>query len=52
VPVNRPLELLAQHEVELQPPANNPAGTEILQVGSAPMFVTPLRERDEEDNEQ
>jgi hypothetical protein len=53
VPVNRPLELLAQHEVELQPPANNPAGTEILQVGSAPMFVTPLpREREEEDKEQ
>jgi hypothetical protein len=50
VPITCPLELLDRNEVEFRPPANNAAGTEIRQAGSAPVVWTPLpRERDDDD---
>ena len=51
LPLNRPIELLEPHEVEVLPPANNAAGTEVRQTGSGPVVWTPLaRERDDDDN--
>jgi hypothetical protein len=51
LPINRPIELLEPHEVDVQPPANNSAGTEVHQSGSGPIVWTPLpRQRDDDDN--
>ena len=52
LPVNSPIELLEPHEVEVQPPANNAAGTEVHQSGSGPVVWTPppARQRDDDDN--
>jgi hypothetical protein len=48
LPLDRPIELVEPHEVEVQPPANNAAGTEIRQ--GPVVWTLPLRQRDDDDN--
>jgi hypothetical protein len=47
-PLTEPVVLLDRHEVEVQPPTNNPARTEIRVGRGGPMVWTPLGDDDDE----
>jgi hypothetical protein len=49
-PLTTPIVLLEQHEVEVHPPTNNPARTEI-RFGRGPVVWTPLAGDDDEQND-